>query len=132
MTVWTAHRRQIIDILTAGPIIDRSGRAIEKLMAETGHTSTNALSKVLRTMEDQGVIRREVRGRRTFGIWLTSQEKPKVSTPAAASRPRGQRPARVQRPAALMSTADLLREIRVLRVENERLSRQVDKLIAAL
>lgn len=79
----THQRRQVLEILARGPIVDASGRAIEKLMAETGHETTNALSKVLRQMDRHGLIRREVRGRRTFRIELADHPAPPL-TPHAA------------------------------------------------
>lgn len=65
----TQHRKQIMDILARGPVEDPGGLAVQTLQAETGHDTTNALSKVLRQMEAHGLIRREVKGRRTFRIW---------------------------------------------------------------
>lgn len=64
----TQNRRQILDILAEGPISDPAGLAIQQLQARTGHETTNALSKVLRQMEALGLIRRVVKGRRTFYI----------------------------------------------------------------
>jgi DNA-binding MarR family transcriptional regulator len=66
------HWDSIIDALAEGPIIDPSGLATQKLMAATGHESTNSLAKILRRMEEAGVIERDIAGRRTTRIALTA------------------------------------------------------------
>lgn len=73
MAFTTENRRKILEVLAAGPIHDSGGRAIQKLQAETGHETTNALSKVLRTMEQLGLVTREINGRRTFSIEATAE-----------------------------------------------------------
>lgn len=80
----TQHRRQILDILAEGPIVDTGGLAIQKLQRLTGHETTNALSKVLRAMQQHGQIVREVRGRRTFRIALASTTPVQLVRPSAA------------------------------------------------
>lgn len=69
------HWDSIIDALSEGPIIDPSGLATEKLRAVTGHESTNALAKILRRMEQAGVIERDIAGRRTTRIGLTEAQR---------------------------------------------------------
>jgi hypothetical protein len=66
------HWDSIIDALAGGPIIDSSGLATQKLLAVTGHESVNALAKILRRMEEAGVIERDIAGRRTTRIALTA------------------------------------------------------------
>lgn len=80
------HWDVILDVLADGPIEDPSGLATTKLMAATGHESTNALAKLLRRMEMEGLIERDISGRRTTRIALTK---------AAAAKARRSRPAPV-------------------------------------
>lgn len=64
----TPHRRRVLEVLSSGPIEDDKGWAVRKLMEQTGHQTTNALSGVLESMEEAGLIRREIAGRRTYRI----------------------------------------------------------------
>lgn len=66
------HWDTILSALAGGPIEDPSGLATQKLMAETGHSSTNALTKILARMEAEGLVERDISGRRTTRIGLTA------------------------------------------------------------
>jgi DNA-binding MarR family transcriptional regulator len=82
------HWDSIIDALADGPIIDSSGLATQKLLAVTGHESVNALAKILRRMEEAGVIERDISGRRTTRIALTAAslaDLPAAPAPVAAA-----------------------------------------------
>lgn len=68
----STHWGVILEALAAGPIEDPSGLATQKLMAETGHSSTNALTKILARMEAEGLVERDISGRRTTRIALTA------------------------------------------------------------
>jgi DNA-binding MarR family transcriptional regulator len=67
------HWDTVIEALAEGDIVDHGGLATQKLLAITGHESTNALAKILRRMEMAGVIERDVNGRRTSRIALTPE-----------------------------------------------------------
>jgi DNA-binding MarR family transcriptional regulator len=67
------HWDTVIEALAEGDIVDPGGLATQKLLAITGHESTNALAKILRRMEMAGVIERDVNGRRTSRIALTPE-----------------------------------------------------------
>jgi len=70
----TPHRSKILTILLEqGEIIDPDGQATSLLMIETGHRTTNALSGVLQSMEQAGLIERDTAGRRTYRISLTKE-----------------------------------------------------------
>lgn len=65
----TKERQRILNLLRHnGPVCDEDGRATEALRQLTGHKTTNALSAVLKPMEEVGLIRREINGRRCFLI----------------------------------------------------------------
>jgi DNA-binding MarR family transcriptional regulator len=57
-----------------GPITDRSGQATSRLAAVMGYTSRPvSLSPLLSLLEEDSLVRREVRGRRCFVIELTAR-----------------------------------------------------------
>lgn len=99
------HWDSIIDALAEAPIVDPSGLATPKLMAITGHDSTNALAKLLRRMETAGVIERDINGRRTTRIALTSKGQQLAGLPV---------PARVTAPVADAETEMLRRRVAML------------------
>lgn len=82
--MYSRHWDTIIAALENGPIEDPSGLATEKLREITGHESTNALAKILRRMEQDGIIVRDINGRRTHRIALTREEQAKRRRPMAA------------------------------------------------
>jgi DNA-binding MarR family transcriptional regulator len=70
----TPHRAKILQVLLdQGEINDPDGQSTTLLMAETGHRTSNALSGVLLSMENAGLIERDKAGRRTYRIALTRQ-----------------------------------------------------------
>jgi hypothetical protein len=71
----TAGRQQVIDYLTSkGPVSDRSGRATALLKEAVGYTHGDAgFSQLISAMEKAGQITREVRGKRTYRIEVTSE-----------------------------------------------------------
>jgi len=72
--VMTPHRTKILSVLLEqGEIVDQEGQATTLLMEETGHRTTNALSGVLLSMEQAGLIERDKAGRRTYRIALTRE-----------------------------------------------------------
>ena len=88
--VYSHHWDTILDVLEHGPIEDPSGLATEKLRQITGHESTNALVKILRRMEAEGLIERDVNGRRTTRIAAAPQPRRRrvaktVAAPVAAT-----------------------------------------------
>lgn len=86
--VYSHHWDTILDVLEHGPIEDPSGLATEKLRQITGHESTNALVKILRRMEAEGLIERDVNGRRTTRIAAAPQpRRRRVSRAAPAPEP---------------------------------------------
>lgn len=91
------HWDSIIDALAGGPIEDSSGLATQKLVAITGHESTNALAKILRRMEEAGLIERDISGRRTTRIALTQaamdENRHTAPAPVQESSPNGDTPA---------------------------------------
>lgn len=68
----TRHRASIINALrqAGGEVEDKSGKAVSLLSARLEGNPPKTLSTILQTMERQGVITREVRGKRTFRIML--------------------------------------------------------------
>lgn len=72
MKTMTPHRTAVVRALieAGGSLEDASGLVAGKLREKTGHKTTQALSGVLQSMEDAGLIRREMAGRRTFKIEL--------------------------------------------------------------
>lgn len=72
------HWDTILESLADGPIEDPSGLATQKLQAVTGHDSTNALAKILRRMQEEGLIERDISGRRTSRIALTAKGRRQV------------------------------------------------------
>lgn len=67
-----ARRRLLATLQQTGPISDRSGRATSRLAEAMGYTSRPvSLSPLLSALEADGLVEREVRGRRCFLIELT-------------------------------------------------------------
>lgn len=105
----TKHQHRIVEILQAGPIEDSNGQATPILLAQTGHRTTQALSGVLAQMEREGLIIREVYGRRTYRIALATSVQPaRVATVTSA-------------------ISDVDRELVELRVENAELRRRLER-----
>lgn len=69
----TPHRARILSILRQGDIEDLSGYASPILREQTGHRSHNALAAVLLQMENAGLLLRDMNGRRTYRIALTTK-----------------------------------------------------------
>jgi hypothetical protein len=63
-------RQRIIDHLaTNGPVADKSGRATSVLKDAVGYKSSDAgFSQLIGAMERDGLLTREIRGKRTFAI----------------------------------------------------------------
>lgn len=58
-----------------GKVEDKSGRAVALLHAKLGaETSLKALTNALTTMEEQGLVEREIRGKRTYAVKLSPGE----------------------------------------------------------
>ena len=106
----TTNRRQILDILAKGPISDQGGLAIQQLQALTGHETSNALTKVLRQMENLGLIRRVIKGRRTFYIESLVTQTNEQNADVLVSELPGGSPRR--------GVADLVAAVEQLRTEN--------------
>jgi DNA-binding MarR family transcriptional regulator len=67
-----ARRRLLATLYGTGPITDRSGRATSFLAEAMGYESRPvSLSPLLSALESDGLVRRDVRGRRCFVIELT-------------------------------------------------------------
>jgi DNA-binding MarR family transcriptional regulator len=67
-----ARRKLLATLHGTGPITDRSGRATSLLAEAMGYTSRPvSLSPLLSALEADGLVRRDVRGRRCFTIELT-------------------------------------------------------------
>ena len=67
-------RDRIIKFLAArgGELRNESGRGLTAEIAKrTGYDNLSALNAMLSRLEEEGIISREVRGRRTFAITLT-------------------------------------------------------------
>lgn len=70
----TRHRASIINALreAGGKVEDKQGRAVTKLTSRLEGDPPKTISTILQTMERQGVIAREVRGKRTYRIMLVN------------------------------------------------------------
>jgi len=69
----TPYQRTILELLEDGALIDDDGLLVPKfIMPATGHVRAQAASGVLKSMDDQGMIVREVRGRRTWLVAITA------------------------------------------------------------
>jgi hypothetical protein len=67
-----ARRKVLTTLHETGTIADRSGRATSRLAEAMGYTSRPvSLSPLLSMLEEDSLVRREVRGRRCFLIELT-------------------------------------------------------------
>lgn len=72
----TRERLLMIEVLREqGPLVDANGRATERLVAalgERGHdATTRGTTGLIHRAEREGIVEREVRGKRTFRIALT-------------------------------------------------------------
>src|SRR3954451_16274407 len=79
-----SSRQRIIDYLSSrgGRISSPDGRGLTASLASAaGYTDLGVLNAMLSRLEKEGVITRDVRGRRTFGIALAGR-----GSAAAASR----------------------------------------------
>jgi DNA-binding MarR family transcriptional regulator len=69
-----ARRKVLTTLHETGPIADRSGRATSRLAEAMGYTSRPvSLSPLLSMLEEDSLVRRDVRGRRCFLIELTAK-----------------------------------------------------------
>lgn len=97
MAHMTKPRRQILDLLEAngGTILDASGRASSVLneMLPGPTRSAVGMNAILRSMEEAGLIRREIRSKRTYSISLVKADEvltawpPEQPTWQAAKQP---------------------------------------------
>jgi regulator of replication initiation timing len=85
MARMTKQRLAVIGELTkaGGKVEDKSGRAVALLHAKLGaETSLKALTNALTTMEEQGLVEREIRGKRTYAVILKGTvAQPTTSSP---------------------------------------------------
>src|SRR3989442_10881108 len=89
-----SSRQRIIDYLSSrgGRITSLDGRGLTASLASAaGYTDLGVLNAMLSRLEKEGVIRRDVRGRRTFGISLSGRTRGGTSRPAGRA---GKAPAR--------------------------------------
>jgi hypothetical protein len=80
-------RQRIVDYLaTNGPVVDASGRAASALRNAVGYESGEAgFSALISSMEKDGRLKREIRGKRTYRISATSEAAPvAVPTPSTS------------------------------------------------
>lgn len=82
----TPHRLAVVQALldAGGTMEDQAGLVAGKLRERTGHKTTQALSGVLQAMEEAGIIRREMAGRRTYKIELVAAPESTNGSVAAA------------------------------------------------
>lgn len=68
--VLTPQREKVLRILAAagGSLDDESGLVVSKLREQTGHETTQSLSMVIKQLEESGLIKRDVTGRRTYHL----------------------------------------------------------------
>jgi hypothetical protein len=64
-------RLRVLRALNDGPVEDRAGRAVHRLCQAARFDRQDALAQVLARMDHEGLIRREVQGRRTYLIEIT-------------------------------------------------------------
>lgn len=64
-------RLRVLRVLHDKPVVDRSGRAVHILCQAARFDRQDALAQVLARMDHEGLIRREVQGRRTYLIEIT-------------------------------------------------------------
>src|SRR5438270_13270696 len=82
-------RQRIIDYLTSrgGNISSPDGRGLTSSLAKAaGYTDLGVLNAMLSRLEKEGVISRDVRGRRTFGISLGGRRSAAGATKAGATK----------------------------------------------
>ena len=74
-------RQRIVDYLaTNGPVVDASGRATSVLKNAVGYESGEAgFSALISSMEKDGRLSRDIRGKRTYRISATSEAAPVVT-----------------------------------------------------
>lgn len=135
--VLTPNRIRILEILRdeGGEICDGAGQATSQLMARSGHNTTNALSGMLMAMENDGLIVRDLAGRRTYSIRLTALGKQvaegradvaKIETVVGVRVPAVRRPGTI---AVLQAEIErLVDELKVERERNDRLIGVIDRL----
>lgn len=68
----TPQREAVLRILAAagGSLDDEAGLVVSRLKERTGHESTQALSMVIKQLEQSGLVKRDVAGRRTYHLEL--------------------------------------------------------------
>src|SRR5438270_11820325 len=82
-------RQRIIDYLTSrgGNISSPDGRGLTAGLAKAaGYTDLGVLNAMLSRLEKEGVITRDVRGRRTFGIALAGRGRGATATASRATK----------------------------------------------
>lgn len=84
----TGQRTRVLRALARGPVEDRTGRAVQRLAATTHPSSQESLALALVRLERLGLVRREVRGKRTYRIEITPEGDRALclATPSAAHR----------------------------------------------
>jgi hypothetical protein len=86
------YRQRIVDYLrTNGSVEDTSGRATSVLKNAVGYEAGDAgFSQLVSSMEKDGQLQREIRGKRTYRIWAASTDAsgivPPPSTPSDTER----------------------------------------------
>ena len=80
-------RLRVLRALHDAPVEDRAGRAVHRLCQAARFDRQDALAQVLARMDHEGLIRREVQGRRTYLIEITDAGR------RLAGLPRGDSPA---------------------------------------
>ncbi|MGH7485524.1 MAG: hypothetical protein ACREMY_07955 [bacterium] len=72
--VMTPQREKVLRTLAkaGGSLDDPDGFVVSKLREKTGHDNTQALSMVIKQLENSGLIKRDVAGRRTYHIELVA------------------------------------------------------------
>ena len=84
-----SSRQRIIDYLSSrgGRITSPDGRGLTSSLAKAaGYTDLGVLNAMLSRLEKEGVISRDVRGRRTFGISLGGRRSAAGATKAGATK----------------------------------------------
>ncbi|MGH9023655.1 MAG: hypothetical protein ACRDV9_11245 [Acidimicrobiia bacterium] len=84
----TGQRTRVLRALARGPVEDRTGRAVQRLAATTHPSSQESLALALVRLERLELVRREVRGKRTYRIEITPEgdQALRLATPSAAHR----------------------------------------------
>lgn len=84
----TGQRTRVLRALARGAVEDRAGRAVQKLAATTQHESQESLALALVRLERLGLVSRDVRGKRTYGIEITPEGRQALLLPAPLTAPR--------------------------------------------